>query len=284
MPWSGESWRGKWSMRSLLVRAAFVILVLCLASTALFSQSSNGTISGTVADASKALIPGVEITATNNATGVVSTVVSNDAGAYTVVGLLPGTYKVSATLPGFRTQTFSDVVVGNAAQLRLNFTLEVAAAAQAVEVTIEAANLITTSSSSVGEVLAQKSIQDLPLTSNNVLDLVATMGGTFMTTDKVFAAEQTSFAGVSARDVNIQRDGISVNNQRWPNGLETPTKMNPDLVGEIRMILAPVDAEMGRGNGQIQILTRSGTNQFRGSATWNVQNTAFDANTWLNNS
>jgi hypothetical protein len=75
-----------------------------------------------------------------------------------------------------------------------------------------------------------------------------------------------------------------VNNQRWPNGLETPTKMNPDLVGEIRMILAPVDAEMGRGNGQIQIMTRSGTNQLRGSATWNVQNTALDANTWLNNS
>src|SRR5262249_44912670 len=145
-------------------------------------------------------------------------------------------------------------------------------------------NLITTSSSSVGEVLAQKKIQDLPLVSNNVLDLVGTMGGTFLTQDKIFGAEQTSFAGVSARDINIQRDGISVNNQRWPNGLETPTKMNPDLVGEIRMILAPVDAEMGRGNGQIQILTRSGTNQYRGSATWNVQNSFLDANTWLNNS
>jgi hypothetical protein len=90
-------------------------------------------------------------------------------------------------------------------------------------------------------------------------------------------------AGVSARDINIQRDGISVNNERWPNGLETPTKMNPDLVGEVRMILAPVDAEMGRGNGQIQIQTRSGTNQFRGSAVWNVQNSVLDANTWFNN-
>jgi hypothetical protein len=83
--------------------------------------------------------------------------------------------------------------------------------------------------------------------------------------------------------VNIQRDGISVNNQRWPNGLETPTKMNPDLVGEIRMILAPVDAEMGRGNGQIQIQTRSGTNQYRGSIFWTNRNSALSANAWGNN-
>jgi hypothetical protein len=270
-------------MRTLRILAALLTFVF-FASTPLFSQSSNGTISGTVADATGAVLPGVTVTATNNATGVVTEVVSNDAGVYNLAGLLPGIYKVSATLPGFQTYTFNDVRLGTAGQLRLNIKLEVAGTAQSVEVSVEAANLITTSSSSVGGVLAQKTIQDLPLVSNNVLDLVATMGGTFLTVDKVFGAEQTSFAGVSARDVNIQRDGISVNNQRWPNGLETPTKMNPDLVGEIRMILAPVDAEMGRGNGQIQIQTRSGTNQFRGSATWNIDNTALNANTWLNNS
>jgi hypothetical protein len=270
-------------MGTFRIRAALLALVL-FAATSLFSQSSNGTISGTVGDASGAVIPGVTVTATNNATGVVTTVLSNDAGVYNFASLQPGTYRVSANLPGFQTRTFNDVQLGNAGQLRLNFALEVAATAQSVEVSVEAENLITASSSSVGGVLAQKQVQDLPLVSNNVLDLVSTMGGTFMTADKVFGAEQTSFAGVSARDVNIQRDGISVNNQRWPNGLETPTKMNPDLVGEIRMILAPVDAEMGRGNGQIQIMTRSGTNQYRGSATWNVQNTALDANTWLNNS
>jgi hypothetical protein len=259
---------------------AFVLFV----STPLFSQSVNGTISGSVSDATGAVIPGVTVTATNTATGVVTTVLSNDSGVYNFASLSPGTYNVSAMLPGFQTRTFSAVQLGNAAQLRLNFEIEVAATAQAVEVTVEATNIIATSSSSVGEVLPERQIQDLPLVSNNVLDLVGTMGGTFLTGDKIFGAEQTSFAGVSARDVNISRDGISVNNQRWPNGLETPTKMNPDLVGEIRMILAPVDAEMGRGNGQIQILTRSGTNEYRGSATWNVQNTAFDANTWQNNS
>src|SRR5215510_675272 len=270
-------------MSTFRIGAALLVSIF-LVSIPVLSQSSNGPISGSVADASGAVVPGVTVTATNNATGVVTTVLSNDSGVYNFASLLPGTYKVSATLPGFQTQTFNEVQLGNAGQLRLNFTLQVGGAAQAVEVTVEAADLITTSSSSVGGVLAQKQVQDLPLVSNNVLDLVGTMGGTFLTTDKIFGAEQTSFAGVSARDVNIQRDGISVNNQRWPNGFETPTKMNPDLVGEIRIILAPVDAEMGRGNGQIQILTRSGTNEYRGSAVWNVQNSFLDANTWLNNS
>ena len=63
----------------------------------------------------------------------------------------------------------------------------------------------------------------------------------------------------------------------------SPTTINPDLVGEIRIILSPIDAELGRGNSQIQIQTRSGTNQYRGSAAWNIINTALNANTWGNN-
>src|SRR5215831_3570128 len=157
--------------RTLLIPAALLALVF-FASAPLFSQSSNGTISGTVADASGAVVPGVTVTATNGATGVVTTVLSNDAGVYNFASLLPGTYKISAALPGFQTQSFNDVQLGNAGQLRLNFALQVGAAAQAVEVTVEAADFITTSSSSVGGVLAQKQVQDLPLVSNNVLDLV----------------------------------------------------------------------------------------------------------------
>src|SRR5262245_23492483 len=112
-------------MRRVRILAALLTCVF-FTSTLLWSQSSNGTISGTVADASGAVIPGVTLTATNNATGVVATVLSNDGGGYNLAGLLPGTYKVTAMLPGFQVQTFNDVVVGNAAQLRLNFTLQVA--------------------------------------------------------------------------------------------------------------------------------------------------------------
>src|SRR5947207_6712946 len=121
-------------MRSLHITAA-LLAVIFFASTPLFSQSSNGTISGTVADASGALIPGVTVTATNNATGVVTTVLSNDAGAYNFASLLPGAYTVSARLSGFQTATFTGVQLGNRDQVRLNFTLKIASAATAVDVT-----------------------------------------------------------------------------------------------------------------------------------------------------
>jgi hypothetical protein len=80
------------------------------------------------------------------------------------------------------------------------------------------------------------------------------------------------------------RDGRSVTDGRFSiNGVFGTTTMTPDLVGEVRLVLTPVDAESGRGNAQVQIFTRSGTNRFSGSAVWNVRNTALDPNTWLNN-
>ena len=85
---------------------ALAVALVCVSfSIEAFAQSSNANLSGTVSDAGKAFIPGVTVTATNTETGVVSTAVSNETGTYTIPSLLPGTYKVSAELPGFQTQT-----------------------------------------------------------------------------------------------------------------------------------------------------------------------------------
>ena len=82
----------------------------------------------------------------------------------------------------------------------------------------------------------------------------------------------------------MQRDGVDASGAgRWPAGFQGATIVNPDLVGEIRMVIAPVDAEIGGGNAQVQIQTRSGTNRFRGAAVWNIRNSALDGNTWANN-
>ena len=108
------------------VATATFLLCLVLVTNA-FGQTSNATLGGTVSDSSRALMPGVTITATNNDTGVVTTVLSNEAGAYQFPNLQTGTYKVGAALPGFQSQTYSDVVLGIAQQVRLNFTLQVGA-------------------------------------------------------------------------------------------------------------------------------------------------------------
>src|SRR5205823_13821284 len=103
-----------------------------------------------------AVLPGVSLTGTNNATGVVTTLISNEAGAYNLTSLLPGPYTVSAELPGFQKATYTNVTLGNAQQIRLNFTMQVATATQSVEVTVAADTLLATSSSSIGEVLSQQ--------------------------------------------------------------------------------------------------------------------------------
>src|SRR5262245_23175238 len=121
-----------------VVNVLLAVLMALLLAAPVLRQSSNATVSGTIGDPTGALIPGVTVTATNTATGVVTTALSNESGAYNFPSLLPGTYKVSAELSGFQTQSYTDVRLGNADQVRLNFTLQVGGLNTAVEVTVAA--------------------------------------------------------------------------------------------------------------------------------------------------
>jgi len=122
--------RGKNMRRILLIVSLFVLLVQ---STPAFSQSTFATVSGTVADGSGAVLPGVSVSATNNGTAVVTTVITNETGVYSLVSLLPGAYTVSAELPGFQKRTYTNVQLGNADRVRLNLALELASRGKRVE-------------------------------------------------------------------------------------------------------------------------------------------------------
>src|SRR5689334_5805265 len=130
----------------MIRRTLLCVVVLGLCGLSAFGQSNNATLTGTVADLSGAVLPGVTITATNTSTNVATTAVTNESGAYTILGLIPGTYTVSGELPGFQKPTYQGVVLGNAVTVRLNFTLQVAALNTSVEVTIEADVALATSS------------------------------------------------------------------------------------------------------------------------------------------
>src|SRR3989441_733985 len=249
-------------------RLSLVTVVLCLALPIYtLAQTINATLGGTVADATGALIPGVTITATNVATGIVTSVLTNEAGAYNFASIQSGTYKVSAELPGFQTQTYNNVALGVSQQVRLNFTLQVGTVAQSVEVSVAADTLIATSSSSVGSVLPDSKIKDLPLVDRNVLGLVTTQPGIQMGGMAGGDLQAPAiFAGTRGTNVNTSRDGVSVNDTRHnDSGGFAVTYTSPDLVEEVRVIVAAADAELGRGGGQVQMATRSGTNQYRGS-------------------
>src|SRR5438876_1714355 len=254
------------------------LLRLLVLATYTFAQTSNATLGGTVSDATGALIPGVTITATNIGTGIVNTVVSNESGAYNFAALQTGNYKVSAELPGFQIQSYNNVTLGVSQQVRLNFTLQVASQTQAVEVTVAADTLLATSSASVGSVLPEYKVRDLPLAFGNVIDLINTTPGAAMSN-----GYQGNFAGSRISQTNATRDGVVVVDGRYEDGAYSVTFESPDLIEEVRVIVAPSDAETSRGSGQVQMVTRSGTNQFRGSVYWTSHNSALDANSWFNN-
>jgi hypothetical protein len=249
------------------------VAALVLISAAAFAQTTNATLGGTVADGSGALIPGAAITATNTETGIVATVSSNETGTYQFASLQPGAYKLNATAPGFRTHVYTGVTLGLSQQVRLNLSLQVGSVTETVEVTVKTESGLATSSSSVGAALFEYSLRDLPLAGGNVLDLVLTTPGTL----------GSSFAGGRISQVNTTRDGISVNDGRYDNGVYSQTYMSTDLVDEMRIAIAPADAEMGRGSGQVRLSTRSGTNEYRGSVFWVNRNSVIDASTWFNN-
>src|SRR5262245_58662972 len=121
-----------------------VVLLCVFISTPTFAQTSNATVGGTVSDSTGALIPGVTITASNVATGIVTTVITNEAGAYQFASLQTGTYTISAELAGFQTEAFNNVTLGISQQVRLNFALQVGGVAQAVDVTEAADTAIAT--------------------------------------------------------------------------------------------------------------------------------------------
>jgi len=261
-----------------LFRAVLVFSALSLNA---FSQSTNATVGGTVQDAMGAFIPGVTITATNTATGIVTTVISNEAGAYQFASLQPGTYDIKADLAGFQPEVAKGFQLGGAQQARLNFTLQVGAAAgTTVEVAVAADTLLATSSNSIGAILPEYKVRDLP-GIRDVIGLVGNMAAVQRSNDGNNLV--ANFAGGRVSQVNTSRDGMNVSAGRFEDGAWSLTYTSPDLVEEVKVVVAPVDAQAARGSAQVSMVTRSGTNQVRGSVFWANHNSALDASSWFNN-
>jgi hypothetical protein len=262
-------------------RATFsgVLLVVLLLSTLALAQSTNATVGGTVQDATGALIPGVSVTATNTGTGIVTVVITNESGAFQFASLQPGVYEIKAELAGFQTAVAKDFQLGGAQQTRLNFTLQVGAAAgTTIDVAVAADTLLATSSNSIGTVLPEYKVRDLPLAVRDVFGLVGATAGA-----QEVGGLLGGFAGMRISAANTTRDGMNVSAGRFEDGAWSLTYTSPDLVEEVKVVVAPVDAQTSRGNGQVSMVTRSGTNNFRGSAFWANHNSALDASTWFNN-
>ncbi len=261
------------------MRNVLVTILCLLAPVIMIGQTSNASLGGTVADGTGAVLPGVEVTARNVGTGIANTTLTNETGTYQFPNLQTGTYEVSASLPSFRTQQINNVVLGVSQQARINFSLEVGDVTTTVEVTVASDTSLSTTSASIGTVLPEAQVRDLPVGGRNVMELLAGMAGTGATEGDV----DGYFGGNRLAATNVTRDGMTVSSGRYDQGSLATTYTSPDLVEEVRVTTGTIDAEAGRGSGQVQMVTRSGTNGYRGSAFWNNRNSALSASNWFNN-
>jgi len=264
-------------MKTFLTLAA-IVLLLGLAPNAM---AQNAQAIGTVTDATGALIPGAEVTATNVNTGIAALQVSGETGSYAFQALQPGAYSVVASLPGFSDATIEVNLSANQT-FRYNFELQVGTVATAVEVVSDADALLATTGASVGDALPSAEVLALPLATRDVFDLLDTTAGLVRDRNE---DDATNFAGTRVSAVNTTRDGIPVSDGRYLdwNGAFSATYSSPDLIEEVQVSVGTVDAAAGRGSSQVRLQTRSGTNEYHGALFWTTNNAALNANDWFDN-
>src|SRR5437773_8112909 len=159
-----------------VVTVVFTALLLSFLVCASVWAQATAQISGTVKDQSGAVLPGVEVTATQTETGIVRTAVTNETGSYVLSNLALGPYRVEAGLPGFRTYAQTGIVLQVNSNPTINPVLEVGQVTEQVEVQANAA-IVETRSSAVGQVVENERILELPLNGRNVQDLITLSGG-----------------------------------------------------------------------------------------------------------
>jgi hypothetical protein len=261
-------------MRQFFFRITVTVALLYLWVGLTWAQSTNAALTGTVADTSQAVVPSAVVTAQNTLTGVTLTSTTNESGVYNFPSLQPGKYRVTAEKDGFKKLSYTDVALELSDRVTLNFTLEVGAiTSEVVEVNAALDTRLAIGNNSVGGVISGQKVQELPLPNRDALGLVLTQSG----------INGSNFSGARIGTLNISRDGVNVQDQRINVGLASTIFTSVDLVQEVRVVTSPADAEFGRGSGQVQMITRSGTNEFHGSVFEAHRNTALNANNWFNN-
>jgi hypothetical protein len=267
-------------MKTLLaVTKTFFLAVLfsCLMSGALWAQTT-AQISGTVKDASGAVLPGVEVTVTQTATGLMRTVVSNETGSYVLPNLPVGPYKLEAALAGFRTFSQTGIVLTVDANPVLNVTLQVGQVSETVEVQADAA-LVETRSTGLSQVMENARVVELPLNGRNMTDLIiisgAAVGGGVQNTPRNYPTEIISVGGGANDGIGFLLDGAVHNDPYGNQALPLPF---PDALQEFKIETSAIPAQYGfHAAGTVNVVTKSGTNQFHGSVFEFVRNRVFNA-------
>jgi hypothetical protein len=268
-------------------------LASILSAPVLMGQSATtGAITGTVKDASGAVVPNATVTVTSLATGQARTATTGSSGAYTVGFLPPDNYSVKFEAAGFGTATVPSITVNVTETPTLDQVLIVGTQSQQVEVHGEAAELVQTTSATNGTVIDSKTVTDVPLTTRNYTNLIGLSAGVQATVFNAITlgrgSQDVEVNGAGPSQNNYSQDGASINSysgtSRVGDSGNNPGMaiVNPDAIAEFKIQTSMYDASYGRNPGaNVNVVTKSGTNQFHGTAFEFFRNTDLNANDYF---
>jgi hypothetical protein len=258
---------------------ALAVAVLLACANIALGQEATGNIVGTLSDPTGAPILDAQVTVENVATHISTKVLTDKEGYFRAPSLPIGIYTVTIVLAGFREQVFEKQSLQINQTLRLDAKLELGQQTEVVEVKDQAAN-IETANQTFGASVEGDTIQRAPLDGRNVLDLAGLQAGVTASSPDSGAAGSYSIAGGRPDSVTYLLDG-GLNNNLLSNAVVF--NPNPDVVAEFRVLESNYSAEYGRNAGGIvSVVTKSGTNNWHGSAFEFLRNAAFNANTFFN--
>src|SRR5512143_1149228 len=265
------------------------LLFVALLPAAALAQTGAASLTGLVTDSSGASVPGVTVTAVNQATNVAYTAVSNSAGNYAITTVPIGTYVVRSEVKGFKTSTTKPIVLEAKQIARLDFKMEGGALEDKIEVVAESP-VLQTETATVGEVISAQTMQSLPLNGRNPGQLALLLPGAVTPNPDSFASTRASISGGGGRPyVNGNReqtnnylvDGIDMNETVDNRIAYQPS---PDALAEVSVETNNYAADIGNvAGGVISNVIKSGANQFRGNLFEFYRTAGLNANSWANN-
>src|SRR5260221_687342 len=279
-------------MNQKLIKFALIVWTVGLSlllSPSLQAQVAGGTLSGTITDASGAVVPTAEVVIKNSATGITTTVKTNTEGIYTAPNLLPGSYEVAVSAAGFDTEIKKGIVINVGSQPVFNLVLEVGVVVNRVEVSTDAPTVQLTSSE-ISATVNATTVRELPLNGRSWTDLAALQPGvSTIQTQPSFSngsdrgnrgfGQQLTISGARPQQNNYRLDGISLND--YANGAPGSVlggNLGVDAIQEFSVLTSNYSAEYGKTSGGVfNAITRSGTNAFHGSVYEFLRNSALDA-------
>lgn len=277
------------SLRGPLFRPLFLAVFFgVLLSISQAQTAGTGAISGTITDPTGAVVTGATIKAIDQTTGETRTTVSSAGGAFLVPLLRPGTYRVEVSKGGFKMWVSEAVPVQITETASLRVRLELGAPLETVEVSA-ISQLLTTQDSTLGNVVNERAVNTLPLVTRNYQQILGLSPGV---SAEVFNAGEIGRGGVDsnlvtgggvASDNNFQMNGVEINDLQgsghFSGGVATP---NPDSIQEFKVQTSQYDASFGRNAGaNVNVLTKSGSNRWHGTAWEYFRNEALNANDYF---